>query len=237
MTARLYAYDETIDSLDLSPGKIAAAGAALALITGRIESISLLVISAQKAGADRLLIDQDLHLLQSEIRNAAGEADFRAGSWLSSTRSWGGGAARTASDDGSPFLEYTPLGGGVPVMPPAMGWDGDDEFQGHDHGEGHFLSFNTFGASDAALRGMIRSLLDALSDLSTAKTFLGRLASLSDDRGGRDFVFGARVRSLVDADMDADSTRLIALETQQMLGVQSLSIANDNASVILKLFG
>jgi len=45
------------------------------------------------------------------------------------------------------------------------------------------------------------------------------------------------VGSLVDADMNTASTRLQALQTQQQLGIQSLSIANQNAQLILKLFG
>lgn len=44
------------------------------------------------------------------------------------------------------------------------------------------------------------------------------------------------VSSLVDADMNEASTRLQALQTQQQLGVQSLSIANQNAQMIMKLF-
>ncbi len=44
------------------------------------------------------------------------------------------------------------------------------------------------------------------------------------------------VGSLVDADMNQVSTRLQALQTQQQLGVQSLSIANQSSSMILKLF-
>jgi flagellin len=42
--------------------------------------------------------------------------------------------------------------------------------------------------------------------------------------------------SLVDADMNTASTRLQALQTQQQLGIQSLSIANQNSQLILKLF-
>jgi flagellin len=37
--------------------------------------------------------------------------------------------------------------------------------------------------------------------------------------------------------MNEASTRLQALQTQQQLGVQSLSIANQQTSMILKLFG
>ena len=41
---------------------------------------------------------------------------------------------------------------------------------------------------------------------------------------------------LVDADMNEESTRLKALQTQQQLAIQSLSIANTNAQNILQLF-
>jgi flagellin len=41
---------------------------------------------------------------------------------------------------------------------------------------------------------------------------------------------------LVDADMNEESTRLKALQTQQQLGIQSLSIANTNSENILQLF-
>ncbi len=41
---------------------------------------------------------------------------------------------------------------------------------------------------------------------------------------------------LVDADMNEESTRLKALQTQQQLGIQALSIANSNSENILQLF-
>jgi len=45
------------------------------------------------------------------------------------------------------------------------------------------------------------------------------------------------VAGFVDADMNQASTRLQALQTQEQLGIQSLSVANQNAQLILKLFG
>ncbi|HTV71645.1 MAG TPA: flagellin [Rhizobiaceae bacterium] len=44
------------------------------------------------------------------------------------------------------------------------------------------------------------------------------------------------VGQLVDADMNKESTRLQALQVQQQLGIQALSIANQNAQSILSLF-
>ena len=42
--------------------------------------------------------------------------------------------------------------------------------------------------------------------------------------------------SLVDADMNAESARLASLQVQQQLGIQALSIANQNSQNILSLF-
>ncbi len=44
------------------------------------------------------------------------------------------------------------------------------------------------------------------------------------------------VGSLVDADMNVASTRLRALQVQERLGLQALSIANGNSRLVLKLF-
>ena len=61
-------------------------------------------------------------------------------------------------------------------------------------------------------------------DLQT--TFVGNLMDTIDKGVG----------SLVDADMTEESTRLKALQTQQQLGVQALSIANSSSQTLLSLF-
>jgi flagellin len=45
------------------------------------------------------------------------------------------------------------------------------------------------------------------------------------------------VSNMVDADMTKESAQLSALQTQQQLGTQALSIANQAPQMILKLFG
>jgi flagellin len=44
------------------------------------------------------------------------------------------------------------------------------------------------------------------------------------------------VSTLVDADMNEESTQLQALQVKQQLGVQALSIANASSQAILQLF-
>lgn len=62
--------------------------------------------------------------------------------------------------------------------------------------------------------------------ISDQSSFVGKLADLLN--------FG--IGSLVDADMEEASARLQALQTQQQLGIQALSIANQSPSAILSLF-
>jgi flagellin len=93
---------------------------------------------------------------------------------------------------------------------------------------------------DAAIEAHITTIEDALKLMSDAAATLGAakkrvdmqmdfVSKLSDaiDRG---------VGQLVDADMQEESARLSALQVQQQLGIQSLSIANSNAQNILSLF-
>ncbi|MEY9155067.1 flagellin-like hook-associated protein FlgL [Bradyrhizobium japonicum] len=75
-------------------------------------------------------------------------------------------------------------------------------------------------ASAAANLGAVKNRIATNTDF--VKTLMD-----SVDRG---------VGQLVDADMNAESTRLQALQTQQQLGVQALSIANQNSQSILSLF-
>ncbi|WP_298899065.1 flagellin [uncultured Mesorhizobium sp.] len=96
------------------------------------------------------------------------------------------------------------------------------------------------GASDGQISQMMNVVDAALKDMTNAATTLGAAKSSIDlqktfttslmdsiDRG---------VGQLVDADMNKESTRLQALQVQQQLGIQALSIANGSSQSILSLF-
>lgn len=98
----------------------------------------------------------------------------------------------------------------------------------------------TAATTDAEVDAMIRVVDSILTQLTDAASNLGAInkrvemqesfvSNLMDsiDKG---------VGRLVDADMNEESTRLQALQTQQQLGIQSLSIANSNPQNILTLF-
>ncbi|MDF3415193.1 flagellin [Sulfitobacter sp. M57] len=95
----------------------------------------------------------------------------------------------------------------------------------------------TDSATAATAFGEIQTMLTtALAGAST----IGSAASRVEDQGA--FVsklsdsLKSGIGALVDADMEAASARLQALQTQQQLGVQALSIANQAPQTILSLF-
>jgi flagellin len=101
------------------------------------------------------------------------------------------------------------------------------------------LNITTATAGDLA--NMLKDVETAISSMTTAASELGAtttnistqqtyISNLSDS-------LTTGVGSLVDADMNAAATKLAALQVQQQLGIQALSIANTNSQLILKLFG
>ncbi|SJZ81867.1 flagellin [Consotaella salsifontis] len=80
----------------------------------------------------------------------------------------------------------------------------------------------------------------AIGQVTAAASAMGAVASRIDLQKG--FVtdlmdtIDKGVSGLVDADMNEESTRLQALQVQQQLGVQALSIANQSAQNVLRLF-
>jgi flagellin len=102
------------------------------------------------------------------------------------------------------------------------------------------LDITAPGVTNDIINQMITKADNVLNQLTDAATVLGSAKkqidlqktftqSLMDsiDRG---------VGQLVDADMNKESTRLQALQVQQQLGIQALSIANSNSQNILALF-
>ncbi|MBW8300476.1 MAG: hypothetical protein K0M60_12810 [Hydrogenophaga sp.] len=98
----------------------------------------------------------------------------------------------------------------------------------------------TTSMSDDDLDGMISAVDVMLQRLTDSASTLGAITSRIEMQD--EFVstlmdvIDKGVGRLVDADMNEESTRLKALQTQQQLGIQALSIANTNAENILTLF-
>ena len=91
------------------------------------------------------------------------------------------------------------------------------------------------GAEDALqeIEGMIQTAIDASAAFGSAQ---GRIDNQMKFVDGLTDSLRAGIGTLVDADMEEASARLQALQVQQQLAIQSLSIANQAPQNILSLF-
>ncbi|MDN3621856.1 flagellin [Methylobacterium isbiliense] len=95
-------------------------------------------------------------------------------------------------------------------------------------------------AGDATLRAIITQVDKAIAAAVEAGTTLGAIKTRIDGQMG--FIDtlmkanGRTVGTLVDADIEEESTKLKALQTQQQLAIQALSIANSGSQTVLALF-
>jgi flagellin len=102
------------------------------------------------------------------------------------------------------------------------------------------LTNGALTATDTQITQMIGVVEGALKEMTTAATNLGAAKTRVD--GQKAFTTSLMdsidrgIGQLVDADMNKESTRLQALQVQQQLGIQALSIANGNSQSILSLF-
>ena len=88
-------------------------------------------------------------------------------------------------------------------------------------------------AALASIEGLIQTAIDASAEFGSAQ---GRIDIQSDFVAKLTDSLKAGIGTLVDADMEEASARLQALQVQQQLGIQSLSIANQQPQSILALF-
>ena len=236
------------DSLGLSAATVDTEYTALNKVIGDQNSgltkLQALLVEAKTAGIDRTKIQAEITQIQQDMKNVANAATFNGVNWLSTnastpttvnlvssfSRVGGTPTINTITVTVANYSLYTASTSGIL-----------DTVTGS-------ASVNTIGigsltdsaADQTILDGYIAQVTTAINTVSQSAANLGAIKnrisnntefvkSLMDsvDRG---------VGQLVDADMNAESTRLAALQVQQQLGVQALSIANNSSQSILSLF-
>ncbi|QAU45275.1 flagellin [Bradyrhizobium guangzhouense] len=236
------------DSLGLSAATVDTEYTALTAVvgdsTGGLTKLQSLLVEAKTAGIDRTKIQADITQIQQQMKGTANAATFNGVNWLSTT------TATPATFDlvssfsrvgGTPTIGsitltisnyslYTSATGGIL-----------DKVSGGASVDTISISTLTDSAADqTTLDGYIAQVTTAINSVASAAADLGavknRIATNTDFVKTLMDSVNRGVGQLVDADMNAESTRLQALQTQQQLGVQALSIANQNSQSILSLF-
>lgn len=174
-----------------------------------------------KAVLTQALADADITGIEVAV-SSAGAVTF------SSSETFAVGAA--TDDAGTPGDSVTALGLSTTAVTPTAGTI-----------TGSVDGINIAAVTDSTqIQNSLKIVDEALKQVTSAAATVGSVqtrigtqkslvSSLSD-------TINTGVGSLIDANMEEESTKLKALQTQQQLAVQSLSIANSSSQNILSLF-
>lgn len=239
------------DALGLGAGKVDTAYTAMKSAIEVVDSIKEKVLLAKTAGAeDRAKIQTEIETLQAQLRDNIGGANY-AGSNLLKTEGAGKLTIMTSYNrdssgnvtTGTIDVDYTKT---RLIDSTGTGNTGmlDKTFAVTSGTTASVLTLKVSGTGAASTSTAFDDLLTgieaALKDMAKGAAELGAAKSRIDMQ--KDFISKLQdsidrgVGQLVDADMNKESTRLQALQVQQQLGIQALSIANSNSQQILALF-
>lgn len=232
-------------SLSQSSSMINVANAAITSAIGVMNQIKNDLVSAKQPGADLDKIGTDISQAASQLSSIVQSSTYNGQNWLDGSNTTVGLAASFNRDSTGATSVSTIDVTALALIGTATGTAGNGILEGGTGsatgtGTNFVTSTITSATTSAQLDTMIADADATLANLQTYASNLGAtqtrvgmqqtfLSSLSD-------ALTNGISALVDADMNEASTRLQALQTQQQLGVQSLSIANQNSQMILKLF-
>lgn len=98
------------------------------------------------------------------------------------------------------------------------------------------INVTTQTGADSALTEIESLIQTAVDSAASFGSVQGRIETQSEFISGLSDALKSGIGSMVDADMEETSARLQALQVQQQLGVQALSIANQAPQQLLSLF-
>jgi flagellin len=218
-----------------------------------INEIKEKLIAAAQPGVDRAKVQAEITSLQDQLDSISSSATFSGQNWLKQDSGAAGynttrSVVASFSRDENGAAQLGTIEIDVSLM---KLYDIDDQ-------SGIIDKDRTVGSTTASLASIdISALTDSAADIQTLNDYLSITDTALDEVINAASGVGASqtrldmqssfissltdavtkgIAALVDADMTQESTRLQALQVQQQLGVQALSIANQNTSMIMKLF-
>ncbi len=227
------------DALGVGAAKVDTAYAGMDAAIDVVKEIKAKYVAATEQGVDRAKVQEEITQLRDQLVSIAQSSSFNGENWLMNDLA--GVTAKTVvtgfvrANDGTTEVttsSYTLSATSVLMT--------DDTGAGGILEEVFGLAAMTAATTDAEVATALEEVESALTEMTSAGSQLGSLSKRIDLQDS--FVsklsdaIEQGVGRLVDADMNEESTRLKALQTQQQLAIQALSIANNDSQNILSLF-
>ncbi|MCB1378749.1 MAG: flagellin [Alphaproteobacteria bacterium] len=242
------------DALGLGAATIDVAYTGMNAAIDVTKEIKNKLVAARQPGIDREKVQSEISELQNQLKSIGDSSVFSGENWLSVDSS-----ATGYNSSKTMIASFSRSGGSVSVGTLSIDIDSVKLYDSNDQsGILDTVDTTTNGGVDYAVADLdISALTDTDNDLadleqmiSFVDTAIGNMTTAASNLGAikqrttlqSEFVgslmtaIDRGVGALVDADMNEESTRLQALQVQQQLGIQALSIANQNSQSILSLF-
>jgi flagellin len=244
------------DALGLGAAKTDVAYTAMDSSIKVVDEIKTKLVAASEPGVDKGKVQKEITELQNQLKSIAKSASFSGENWVQgtggSTKEIVGGFNRDSSNNVSlTTLSFNTANSLLVKVDTAGAVDNSGGLL-----SGNISFTDAAGATQTPGYSVLTMAIGSMSttDLATAISGVDSVLKQMTDSGAdlgalnkrismqTDFVkdlsssFDKGIGRLVDADMNEESTRLKALQTQQQLGIQSLSIANSESQNILSLF-
>lgn len=244
------------DALGLGASKVDTAYAGMESALEVVKEIKAKLVAATEQGVDKQKIQEEVKQLQDQIKSIAQSATFSGQNWImgeAADKTVVSGFTRDSANAvavrSTTYTLNDALDGNVlftSIDADGVGAGGILGTEGTASGL-IMIEMNVAtdidyedSTADNYIGNVIQDIDDAVRYMTSAGAELGSISMRINLQ--EDFVnklsdsLESGIGRLVDADMNEESTRLKALQTQQQLAIQSLSIANSSSEVILSLF-
>lgn len=239
MTSNVGALGAVNDALGESASLTSTMSAAMTQTIDVVGKIKNDLVEASNPGADLKAIQADIASQQSSLISIGSSAIFNGQNWLETTAP--GQVSLVASYDSKAGVSFLTIDTSQTQLFDATVGATQGILGATGAASGvSILNINIASATSGDIANMLKDVETAIGSLTSAASTLGAtttnisaqqtyISNLSDS-------LTTGVGSLVDANMNEAATKLAALQVQQQLGVQALSISNSNTQLILRLF-
>jgi flagellin len=237
------------DALGLGAAKVDTAYSAMDSAIDVISEIKAKIVAATEKGVDKTKIQEEIGQLQQQLLSIAQSASFSGENWVagadgtksvvsSFVRDGNGNVSVKTTDY---ILDTSSTGNVLFGMDSTGAIETSSGLIGTSSGTiGSIYSMDITNFDSPEISMALTSIEAGLEAMTKAASQLGSISTRIELQEG--FVsalsdsIDSGVGRLVDANMEEESSKLSALQTQQQLAIQSLSIANSSAQNILTLF-
>ncbi len=228
MESDVSGFEAVSDALSLGESTVAVASAAAEQIVTVLGEIKQLAVSANSENVDFAKVQADIDERVAQVASIISAAQFNGANLLATDVDGNGGTSLSIVSSLDRVGSGAPTAATITVA--TVDFEADIDLAAD-------LTAIADVTTAATALGEIETFIQTAIDGAAA---LGASAKRIEDQNG--FVsklmdaMKSGIGSMVDTDMEEASARLQALQTQQQLGVQALSIANQAPQTILSLF-